>query len=151
MHKRFKLQSFRCLPADLSNLFKGQLSGKHDAFHAHAMPEFRGLIIRHIRLRAEMDLCLRYDLLYHGDHAGIADNERVQIQILDFVQIIAQRLDILVVRVDIHRQIAFDAMRVTESDALGHFCETHIAGSRAQGKQLTAEVNGIRAVKRRDF
>ena len=98
-----------------------------------------------------MNLRLRYDFLYHGDHAGIADNERVQIQILDFIQIIAQRLDILVVRVDIHSQIAFDAMPVTESDALGHFCEAHIAGSRAQGKQLTAKVNGICAVKRRDF
>ena len=103
MHEGFQL--YRGFFADFADFSQGQLACQHHAFSAQLLPRLYRGIVGGISLRAHVQRHIRHNLAGSAPYAQIADQQCVNLSLLQSAQIIRQSVDILVMRKNIYRYI----------------------------------------------
>ena len=103
MHEGFQL--YRGFFTDFADFCQGQLACQHHAFSAQLLPRLHSGIVGGISLRAHVQRHIRHNLTGSAPYAQIADQQRVNLSLLQTAQIIRQSVDILVMRKNIYRYI----------------------------------------------
>ncbi len=144
MHEGLDVHLLWNMTADLPNFIEAQLPGTDHALCAELPPEKKGLPVRIVRLRGNMELNGAWEhLLCNHEHAWIRDENRIDPRLGEFLKIRSYPLKVIVVGEDVRRHENLDLMCMGVGYAFPDLlqCKVFCIGPKSEG--LSAEVNGI--------
>ena len=150
MHERFQLQR-RLGGVDLGDLRKGQFARQHHALRPLLTPERRRIAVGGVRLGGDVQRQAGRGAPCQGEGAGIGDERRVGADLLQIGKGVGEGGKVGIAGEDVGGDIYLFAARVRIGDGLLHLFRRKVAGKGAEGKLLSAQIDGVCTEVQRRF
>ncbi len=145
VHEHFQLHGGNLL-ADLGDFFQGQFPRQDDPAQALLLPELDTRPVHRVGLHRKVDRHLRVVPAHQHDQAGVGHDQRVRRHGDDGGQVLEERLELGVVRRDVHHHVEALALGLRFADAEGEIGVIEFVISHAQAVARLPGVHGIGAV-----